>query len=179
MNNICKFLLLCVVVASISACAGGRLPDDRTEREKREESFGKIFGDDLLVFGERNDPQDETNSNFQEQSNREGSFVFQVSSYLWLATLDSLSFMPLRQADRTSGIVLTDWYRHEQFPEERFKIDIKIFSQTLRSDGFSVKVFKQTLQEGTWIDESLPNEISRSVEDVILNKARLLKAASE
>ena len=33
-----------------------------------------------------------------------------VNSYLWRATLDTLSFMPLLQTDSNGGVIVTDWY---------------------------------------------------------------------
>jgi predicted small lipoprotein YifL len=33
-----------------------------------------------------------------------------VNSYLWRASLDTLSFMPLLQTDSNGGVIVTDWY---------------------------------------------------------------------
>ena len=33
-----------------------------------------------------------------------------VNAYLWRAALDTLSFMPLVQADSNGGVIVTDWY---------------------------------------------------------------------
>src|SRR3979411_872412 len=44
-----------------------------------------------------------------------------VNSYLWRATLDTLSFMPLASADPYGGVVITDWYVNPEKPDERFK----------------------------------------------------------
>ena len=33
-----------------------------------------------------------------------------VNSYLWHASLDTLSFMPLQCADPFGGVIITDWY---------------------------------------------------------------------
>ena len=32
-----------------------------------------------------------------------------VNSYLWRASLETLSFMPLLQTDSTGGVIVTDW----------------------------------------------------------------------
>src|SRR3546814_13184245 len=42
-----------------------------------------------------------------------------VNSYLWRASLDALSFMPLLQADSAGGVVITDWYANPSNPGER------------------------------------------------------------
>ncbi|MGC3832808.1 DUF3576 domain-containing protein, partial [Pseudomonas aeruginosa] len=39
-----------------------------------------------------------------------------VNSYLWRASLDALSFMPLLQADSAGGVVITDWYANPSNP---------------------------------------------------------------
>ena len=44
-----------------------------------------------------------------------------VNSYLWRATLDTLSFMPLLQTDSNGGVVVTDWYVNPQVPTERMR----------------------------------------------------------
>ena len=33
-----------------------------------------------------------------------------VNSYLWRASLDTLSFMPLTETDSNGGVIVTDWY---------------------------------------------------------------------
>lgn len=33
-----------------------------------------------------------------------------VNSYLWRASLDTLSFMPMAQTDSNGGVIVTDWY---------------------------------------------------------------------
>ncbi len=33
-----------------------------------------------------------------------------VNSYLWRASLDTISFMPLREVDPFGGVIVTDWY---------------------------------------------------------------------
>ena len=39
-----------------------------------------------------------------------------VNSYLWRASLDTLSFMPLLQTDSAGGVIVTDWYVNPQSP---------------------------------------------------------------
>ena len=42
-----------------------------------------------------------------------------VNSYLWRASLDTLSFMPLVQTDSNGGVIVTDWYANPNTPTER------------------------------------------------------------
>src|SRR5512139_1612212 len=56
-----------------------------------------------------------------------------VNSYLWRATLETLSFMPLTQADSSGGVIVTDWYSNPQNPNERVKLSVSILDQDLRA----------------------------------------------
>src|SRR6201998_852295 len=58
-----------------------------------------------------------------------------VNSYLWHATLDTLSFMPLASADPFGGVIITDWYSPSTTQDERFKVNIFILGRELRADG--------------------------------------------
>ena len=58
-----------------------------------------------------------------------------VNSYLWRATLDTLSFMPLLQTDSNGGVIVTDWYVNPQTPTERMKVTVAILDQDLRADA--------------------------------------------
>jgi len=51
-----------------------------------------------------------------------GSRTLGVNSYLWHATLDTLSFIPLASADPFGGVGITDWYSAPQVPNERMKV---------------------------------------------------------
>ena len=66
-----------------------------------------------------------------------------VNSYLWRATLDTLSFMPLASADPYGGVVVTDWYINPERPTERFKVTVYILDARLRADGLAVNVYKE------------------------------------
>src|SRR3546814_2389678 len=52
-----------------------------------------------------------------------------VNCYLWRASLDALSFMPLLQADSAGGVIITDWYANPQNPGERLKVTVSILDQ--------------------------------------------------
>ncbi|MFA7588335.1 MAG: DUF3576 domain-containing protein, partial [Novosphingobium sp.] len=61
-----------------------------------------------------------------------------VNSYLWRASLDALSFMPLVQADSAGGVIVTDWYANPANPGERMKVSVTILDQDLRADALRV-----------------------------------------
>ena len=101
-----------------------------------------------------------------------------VNSYLWRASLDTVSFMPLASADPFGGVILTDWYSPEETPNERLKLNVFILDRQLRSDAIQVKVFRQTRSKGgAWKDASAASETARQLEDSILTRARQLRVA--
>lgn len=104
-----------------------------------------------------------------------------VNSYLWRATLDTLSFLPLSSADPVGGVIITDWYENPEVPGERFKANATIMDKSLRADGVRVSIFKQALDKktGQWRDASTDTAMGTKLEDAILTRARELKIASQ
>ena len=102
-----------------------------------------------------------------------------VNSYLWHATLDTLSFMPLASADPFGGVVITDWYSAPEAPSERMKVTVYILDRALRADGLKVAVFRQTRAAEGWADAPVSADTSRKLEDAILTRARELRLATE
>jgi hypothetical protein len=101
-----------------------------------------------------------------------------VNSYLWHASLDTLSFMPLASADPFGGVIITDWYSSPQDINERLKVTIYILDRRLRADGIRIAVFRQTRSNEGWVDAAVNAETSVKLEDAILTRARELRLAS-
>ena len=102
-----------------------------------------------------------------------------VNGYLWRATLDTLSFMPLASADPYGGVIITDWYANPEKPDERFKCTVYILDSRLRADGLNVAVFKQTRDgSGTWVDSPSAGQTETDLENAILTKARQLRLSN-
>lgn len=98
-----------------------------------------------------------------------------VNSYLWRASLDALSFMPLLQTDSAGGVIVTDWYANPQSPGERVKITVTILDQDLRADALRVAASRQVSQNGVWVDAPVQAATVQRLEDIILTKARDLR----
>lgn len=98
-----------------------------------------------------------------------------VNSFLWRASLDTISFMPLASADPFGGTIITDWYSPPETPNERFKLNVFILDKQLRSDGVSVKVFRQNLKGGSWRDSTATDSTARQLEEAILTRARQMR----
>ena len=101
-----------------------------------------------------------------------------VNSYLWRASLDALSFMPMLQTDSAGGVIVTDWYANPQNPGERMKVTVTILDQDLRADALRVAASRQVSQGGTWVDAPVQAATVQRLEDIILTKARDLRQAS-
>ena len=102
-----------------------------------------------------------------------------VNAYLWRAALDTVGFMPILSADSNGGTLLTDWYSPESTPNERLKLNVVIKDQTLRADGVTVTVFKQTLKGSVWRDATPNPAVGTQLEDTIVQRARQLRLQRE
>ena len=101
-----------------------------------------------------------------------------VNAFLWRATLDTLSFMPLASADPWGGVIITDWYANPELPGERFKATVYILDTRLRADGVSAAVFKEVSTDGAWVSSAVSPETNIALENAILSKARDLRMSA-
>ena len=127
---------------------------------------GKLFGDEGITL---------FRSGGRDEAPRSG---IGVNAFLWRATLDTISFMPLLSADPFGGVIITDWYAPPESPDERFKLTVYILGRTLRADGVQVSVFRQERGgDGQWVDRTTNPDTAVSLEDKILERARQLRTA--
>ncbi|MFC4254023.1 DUF3576 domain-containing protein [Altererythrobacter xixiisoli] len=101
-----------------------------------------------------------------------------VNSYLWRAALETLSFMPLTQADSTGGVIVTDWYSSPDAPTERVKLSVTILDQDLRADAVRVAASREVQQGGAWVQAPVQAATVQKLEDIILTKARDLRRSA-
>jgi hypothetical protein len=164
--------MLAGMAVAISACGTGKPATEEdlmNTEERRKASVGKLFGDDALVFG----PGARRNKGDQ------GGGGIGVNGYLWRASLDTMSFMPLSSADPFGGVIITDWYIPPETPTERFKVQIYILDRQLRADGLRVTVFRQERDIfGAWSDMAVSPETPVDLENAILTRARQLRLDS-
>ena len=109
-------------------------------------------------------------------SGSSGKMTLGVNSYLWHASLDTLSFMPLASADPFGGVIITDWYTPPETPNERFKLNVYILDRQLRADGIKATVFRQShAPDGRWVDMTVDPKTATDLENAILTRARQLR----
>lgn len=170
-KNCCAVLLALLVVAcgTDGIETEAKYPSGLDRTTTGDDIYGEkesIFGDGgLNIFGSKKDKADDESTGIG------------VNSFLWRASLDTVSFMPLASADPFGGVIITDWYTAPEKPDERFKINVFILDKQLRSDGISVKVFRQEMRGGRWADSTVGDNMGRQLEDAILTRARQLRVA--
>ena len=177
-NNMSKTLIILLAgVLSVSACSKAKFPRGEAKFPSgldRTETGDDVYGEKESVFGK------EGFSIFggKKKGADDGSTGIGVNSFLWRASLDTVSFMPLASADPFGGVIITDWYSSEEKPNERFKINIFILDKQLVSNGVKAKVFRQVQGRNGWKDAKVAEETSRQMEDAILTRARQLRVAA-
>ncbi len=98
-----------------------------------------------------------------------------INSYLWRAALETLNFMPLAQVDSNGGVIIGDWYRNPDVPDERMKLTVVILDGALRADAVQVTAERQVLREGAWRPAEVRAGTVQRLEEIILEKARTLR----
>ncbi|MBN8520500.1 MAG: DUF3576 domain-containing protein [Alphaproteobacteria bacterium] len=176
-NNTVGFFLLLIYVGILGGCSS--VPDIGGEAKypsgaDRTTTGGDIYGERESIFGE---------GGWQifggkDSEKEDGSSGIGVNSYLWRASLDTVSFMPLASADPFGGVIITDWYSAPEKPDERFKVNIFIQDRQLRSSGVKVKVFRQISRKGgAWKDADVAKSTEDQMVDAILTRARQIRVA--
>lgn len=165
-----RHLLLAMTgLVLLSACSlfddGDTTSFPKPDIDRRRIRVGKLTGDEGLVLGGESDAKKEAGKN-----------PLGVNSFLWRATLDTLSFMPLASADPFGGTILTDWYEDPNAAGERFKVNALILDRQLRADSLKISVFRQKRNKNNgWDDAPVDADMARKLEDAVLTRARQLR----
>ncbi|MCQ4162198.1 DUF3576 domain-containing protein [Roseomonas sp. GC11] len=160
------------MLLALAACSGGRIVenDEYHNDAGRSRVAGRMSGeqDGLLVMG--------TDRSSKSGSGAGAEGGLGVNAYLWRATLDTLSFLPLSSADPFGGVIITDWYSPPATPSERFRATAYIMGRQLRSDGVKISVFRQELRGGAWVDAAVAQATATDLENQVLTRARDLRS---
>ena len=118
-------------------------------------------------------------SDFMNQSGSQ-STTLPVNAILWRAALDIAALLPISDVDTFGGTIVTEWYSLPENPNERIKLTIFVVGRELRSDAIRVVVNVQTRDglQGNWGNNARDLQFSRRLEDLVLNRAREIRAAS-
>jgi len=164
-----KKLILTSSLLLLAGCGSDLSPNDNTptpmgRNETRKRDFGNLFGDDFLVFGGPKKP-----------GSPDMMGTTTVNPFIWRASLDTLSFMPLSSADAVGGVIVTDWYTAPSKHQERIKVTIYVTNPQLRADAVKVTIYKQVNKGGSWVNAPADATAATEMENIILSKARQLR----
>lgn len=132
-------------------------PNLKNKLEKARNESGGLFGE----IGKKNT----------------GSSVdFAKSNVLWRATIKSLEFLPLINADYSGGIIIYDWYSASEKSKEQIKVTVQFLDNELRTDSIKILAHKKICENlsncsNVGVDENFSN----SIKDRIISTARILK----
>ena len=162
------YTLLIFVLLIISGCSKtadpvtGETKTFEPNPEKRAKEYAEKGGG---IFGDLNNKKAGANI-----------YEFASSNVLWRATLKSLDFLPIINADYSGGIVIYDWYSEELDSKEQIKVSVRFLNNEVRSDSIDVIVYKRTCES---LDKcktiKLKNSFPSELKDNILSVARSMK----
>lgn len=166
------YLGIGLVSLALAGCESGPVTGDDSDildhKARRNKELGNLFGDDIFTFGN------------SKKSSAEATGIT-VNEYLWRASLDTISFMPLRSVDPFGGVILTEWYTPDSNKNERLKVDVFILDKQLKANGVRVAIHKQVFNAQTkqWNDKVVDPSSINELEEAILTRARQLKVKNK
>jgi hypothetical protein len=101
-----------------------------------------------------------------------------INAYLWRASLETLSFMPMAQVDSNGGVMITEWYANPQAPGERVKVTVAILDKDLRADALRVSAVREQMTNNQWVEAPVRAGTVQKLEETILTRARDIRNAS-
>ena len=162
MNRTLRLLPTVLSVLALVACSGNN--DSTAQPAETVKPGGKNGGLLEDIFG---------SSGSGGAANSEG---IAVNRFLWRASLDTISFLPLNTADPLGGVIITDWYSPPKSPDERLKVTVYILDRQLRADGLRVAVFRQTRDtKYGWVEAKVDEKTRLGLENAILKRARQMR----
>ena len=159
MNRVSELRIVCLTVAAaatLAACAGDAernrelaLERRAQEQEISDESFFDLFRD-------------------RGDADRQVA----VNRYLWQASLDVLSFLPIEAADPFSGVLVTGWGNVSG--SGAYRVTVYISDPALDARALKVAGFRSA---GGGRAVPVGEAENRALEDAILTRARQMRIA--
>ena len=169
-HRICKFTRFGRILSlslgttlMLSSCAGLKTTPVEQPEEPVSVITGKPGGLKLSDFGTK-----ETSSGDS----------LPVNALLWRAALDIASFVPLDDVDTFGGSIVTEWHQPKETPNQRLKLTMFVVGRELRSDAITVRAYIQNRLGPEWVDAGRDEALGRKLEDLVLTRARELRAAA-
>lgn len=176
-------LLFAGVCTALTGCGGADLSPQEDELSEsalgrapklKRRSQDSVFGEGGLSFGSGGS-ESGLGSLFGGEEPQGG---IPVNRYLWQASLDTLSFLPLASTDPFTGVIATEWGATPDAPGERFKVTAYMIDGRLSASSLRVAVFREVrTDEGVWLPATVDPGTPRRIEDAILTRARQIRLA--
>ena len=164
MYNFSKFVLILSSLLILSGCGNGFFkrsdvkdnPVNVKERVRKniEEGRGLRFG-----VGKK----------------KGGVFDFASANELWIASVETLDFVPLVNASYSGGIIITDWFNGGNDSNRDLKITIRFLSNEIRSDALKIIVHERICANNNCTTSVIDSKISGEIQLAILKKATLME----
>ena len=147
----------------LSSCAGLKTTPTEMPEEPVSIVTGKPGGIKLSDFGTKKTSSGDS---------------LPVNALLWRAALDIASFVPLDDVDTFGGSIVTEWHQPKETPNRRLKLTMFVVGRELRSDAITVHTYIQNRLGTEWVDAGRDEALGRKLEDLVLTRARELRAAA-
>lgn len=165
MINLCRhiaFLLITPLFLYLGGCSNLEMKSPEPDKKPVSVLTGKPQGTPLVEL--------------LDEKNQTGGMP--VNALLWRAALDIASFVPLDDVDTFGGSIVTEWYVPEDQPNRRLKLAVFVIGLELRSDAIQVRAYVQNRDGNSWTNAGRDADLGRKLEDLILTRARELRAAT-
>ena len=169
-HRICKFTRFSQILSFslgtallLSACSGLETTPPEMPAEPVSIFTGKPGGIKLSDFGSKDASSGDS---------------LPVNALLWRAALDIASFVPLDDVDTFGGSIVTEWHQPKATPNQRLKLTMFVIGRELRSDAITVRAYIQNRLGTEWVDAGRDEALGRKLEDLVLTRARELRAAA-
>ncbi len=155
-----RIVLLLAVFLGLAACGGNR------------NKTSAASGSDVPIASPKSNPREAAPENYAQSSiwdvfgGKKGDQIVNVNRYLWVATLDVLSFLPVQSVDPFTGVIVTG-YGTPPGGGRSYRATVHIKDPAL--DARSLKVSLQTTSGPVSLSTA------RAVEDAILARARQIR----
>jgi len=149
-----RFLAIAVLAFAVSGCGGGGL-------------FKKILNNNVDARNPSTIPVEEEETFFDLFTNADNPNVtIGVNKYIWNATLDVLSFLPIEGADPFSGVIVMGWGRASG-SSRSYRATVYIQDPALDARSLRVALVSRAGPAN--------RDTVRAIEDAILTRARQLR----
>lgn len=145
---------------ALMACSGDPAARQGTIEQQRQNTplAAQAERESILDLFRRNDTSREIN----------------VNKYLWTASLDVLSFLPIEAVDPFSGVISTGWGRVNG-SSAVYRSTVYVTGPALEARSLRVAVFRQSGGRSL----AVTDDVAEQIEDAILTRARQLTVAAD